>query len=185
MDKSVYTHNEYQQLINKLNEVTTAKRFWWGAVWRRSSRVIGAVIIAKVLLVFLSLLDTHRNLTSFIQVVNMTCTFMLWLLPVTIASWCWLFYKAKTALRSLNNYWATHEDNQLVFNEFDNVNRYQLMIEFSDVFAGWRKKGGWQIVRFEDVAQPYKTFWRVRHSYSWAFYIAKHGVHLSRHISQR
>ena len=39
MDKSFYTHNEYQQLINKLNEVTTAKRFWIGSVWRRSARV--------------------------------------------------------------------------------------------------------------------------------------------------
>lgn len=43
MDKSVYTHNEFQQLINKLNEVTTAKRFWIGSVWRRSARVVGAV----------------------------------------------------------------------------------------------------------------------------------------------
>lgn len=110
---------------------------------------------------------------------------MLWLLPVSIASWCWLFYKAKTALQELNSYWMTYEDNQLVSNEFDHVNRYQLMIEFSDVFAGWSKKGGWQLVRFEDVEQPYKTFWRVRHSFSWAFYIAKHGVHLSRQISQR
>lgn len=185
MDKSVYTHNEFQQLINKLNEVTTAKRFWIGSVWRRSARVVGAVVILKVLLAFLTMLDTHRNLTSFIYVFNMFGTLMLWLLPVSIASWCWLFYKAKTALQELNSYWMTYEDNQLVSNEFDHVNRYQLMIEFSDVFAGWSKKGGWQLVRFEDVEQPYKTFWRVCHSFSWAFYIAKHGVHLSRQISQR
>lgn len=140
MDKSVYTHNEFQQLINKLNEVTTAKRFWIGSVWRRSARVVGAVVILKVLLAFLTMLDTHRNLTSFIYVFNMFGTLMLWLLPVSIASWCWLFYKAKTALQELNSYWMTYEDNQLVSNEFDHVNRYQLMIEFSDVFAGWSKR---------------------------------------------
>ena len=73
MDKSVYTHNEFQQLINKLNEVTTAKRFWIGSVWRRSARVVGAVVILKVLLAFLTMLDTHRNLTCFIYVFMLLC----------------------------------------------------------------------------------------------------------------